>query len=87
MRPPEGNPAAKPLSVRQSELADLWVRWSKENRGPMPRWMREAFSDLFWEEQEERSREGRPLRIPGRLCPGERAVGESIRLGASPIAA
>lgn len=62
--PRQSNDAAKPLSDRQSDLAAEWVAHLRSSREPMPREMRRRFFDLYWEEQEERSREGRPLRIP-----------------------
>lgn len=60
----EENPEAKPLSVRQLELAELWVLRLKAGETRMPEWMRREFFSLFWEEQCERAAEGRAFRLP-----------------------
>lgn len=65
----QSNDAAKPLSDRQLELAERWIDHLREKGGRMPEQMRRDFFELFWEEQLEREREGKPLRIP----PGDSA--------------
>lgn len=61
---PGSNPPAKPVSVRQLELAVRWMDHLLGGGKRMPEEMRREFFELFWEEQLERSRDGRPLRIP-----------------------
>lgn len=80
MTPRQGNDATKSLSVRQFELAAEWVAHLEAGGGRMPEQMRRRFFELFWEEQLDREREGRPLRIPPGSDPHERFL-----LGASAV--